>query len=254
MSLLLLRDVSVRLTPTIATQIRDPFGGLGHVSGKAGTQKNNSLRQGHPTRRGKPPASPSPSRTARIKVARTGHPPPSLPSVEPVPPASLPVDCNLPAPLSPPSLSSPHLPLFSASDRPEAVASPADGGGGEGGRGRPKSTHLRSSRCCRFASGGAHAKPELAFFVVRRRAKFRPSSFFSATGEPLHAILSISSISCARWRARAVAGSAPIRRRSDRPGSRSGLIQQRGALAARRDDGRPGGGWPQGAWRARVTR
>jgi hypothetical protein len=133
--------------------------------------------------------------------SRTGRPPPYLPSVEATPPASLPAAGNLPSPLSPPFPSS----------------------------------HRR-----RFTSGGAHVEPEPVFFAVRCRAKFRPPPFFSTTGEPLHEIISISSISGAapsKWEGPAAGGarrrveSSPnsdsttecsIQRWSDRFGSCSG--------------------------------
>jgi hypothetical protein len=83
-------------------------------------------------------------------------------------------------------------------------------------------------------------EPEPAFFTVRCRAKFRPPPFFSTTGEPLHEIISISSISGAapsKWEGPAAGGarrrveSSPnsdsttecsIQRWSDRFGSCSG--------------------------------
>jgi hypothetical protein len=97
----------------------------------------------------------------------------------------------------------PSLPCRASSQRrrppfPPAATSPP-----------PLSPPFLSSRRCRFNSGGAHVEPEPAFFAVRRRAKFRPPPFFSTTGEPLHEIISISSISGAapsKWEGAAAGG------------------------------------------------
>jgi hypothetical protein len=80
----------IRLTPTIETQIGDPFGGLDHAQARVTHPKkrdvsNNATQQEEANR-----TPPSPS--------HTGRPPPYLPSVEAAPPASLPAGGNLPAP------------------------------------------------------------------------------------------------------------------------------------------------------------
>jgi hypothetical protein len=136
MSLSLLRDVSVRLTPTVATQIGDPFGGSGHVQWRGRHPK----KQPSPTKATQreeanhPPPPPRAARPASRSLApATRHPPYRAPSRRRRPPSPS-------TATSPPLFLHPHSPLLTSLSslpltdrrrwppRPTAAAARAVGG------------------------------------------------------------------------------------------------------------------------------